>query len=248
MKLNDAADTLSDLEEEQKEQDPFWMPDPLTVELGIKLIPWAEAHILQDWIQRIRHNIALEYGVHLPPVRLRDAADLSPGGYRILLHGDKVGQGKVMVNHLLAIDETGARPEIDGVQILDPIDGNIAYWIEHQNEQKAIEAGYLVVEAVTVLSTHIIKIVRDHIHHLLGVQGTDNLLQALRKTHPAVVEALTLARLDLVDTHNVLCGLLRDDVSIRDLPVVIATLADYGRNTKESKTLMCYVKRALRYE
>ena len=248
MKVDDAAEILSDLQKEQEEKGLFWIPDLLTVELGIQLIPWAETHILQDWIRIIRHNLGLEYGIHLAPVRLRDAADLSPSGYRILLHGDEVARGKVTVNHLLAIDTIGDTPAIDGVQVLDPVDGNLGYWIEPENEQKAIEAGYFVVEAVTVLSTHVSKVAKDYVHHLLGLQETANLLKALRKTHPAMVEGLTLIPLELVDIYNVLRGLLRDDVPIRDLPVVITTLADYGRDTKDTEALIGYVKGALKYE
>jgi flagellar biosynthesis protein FlhA len=246
--MTEPSGNLSNSREEQQKNGLFWIPDALTIELGIQLVAWAEAQILQDWIKRIRQDIGFEYGIHLPPVRMRDAMDLSPNAYRLLLHGCEVAQGRVMLNHLLAIDEQGDKLPIDGVEVLDPVDGNIAYWIESSNQQRTMEAGYLVVDAVDIIVTHITKIVKSHLHHFLGLQETRNLLKALRKTHPAVVESVALTCLGLVDIQNIFCGLLRDHVSIRDLPVVLTTIADYGRDTRDMETLIRYVKQALRYE
>ena len=246
--MTEPSGNLSNSREEQQETGLFWIPDALTIELGIQLVAWAEAQILPDWIKRIRQDIGFEYGINLPPVRMRDAMDLSPSAYRLRLYGCEVAQGAVMLNHLLAIDDKGDKPPIDGVEVLDPVDGNIAYWIESSNQQRTMEAGYLIVDAVDVMVTHITKIVKSHLHHFLGLQETRNLLKALRETHPAVVESVALSCLGLVDIQNIFCGLLRDHVSIRDLPVVLTTIADYGRDTRDMETLIRYVKQALRYE
>jgi flagellar biosynthesis protein FlhA len=238
----------SSSESGQVQNDLFWIPAPLVVELGSQLAVWVQSQqILQEQIKNLRQEISREYGVPIPPVRLRGATDLSPNSYRIFVYDNEVAKGEIMFDHLLAIDKEKSKRPIGGIEALNPIDGVAAYWIESSNQQYALEAGYRVVDAASVLVTHLARVIKDHLERFLGLQETQNLLDTLRVTYPAIVDALGRTLLDSVDIYNVLKTLLRDRVSIRDLPLVFTTLADHGRGTKEIDLLVRHVRQTLRY-
>ena len=227
----------------------FWIPPPLAVELGSQLASWAQSQssILQTQLELVRQQIGMEYGVPVPQVELRGATDLSANSYRIFVYANEVAHGDILFDHLLAIHKEKGTPLIDGIEALDPVGGATAYWISSASQERAVSAGYRVVDAASVLATHLGRVVKEHLERFIGLQETQALLDALRDTSPAVVASVEKTQLDLVDVYNVLKALLKDRVPIRDLPLILTVLADHGRHTTEIDLLVRQVRQALRY-
>ena len=222
--------------------------DLLGIEMGYGLIRYVDASQGGDFLDRIksiRRQIALELGLIVPPVHITDNLQLNPRQYAILLKGVEIARGELVQDHLLAINPGTAREEIQGVPTVEPAFGLQARWIKSQDRERAQLAGYTLVDPATVLATHLTEIIKSQAYELLGRQETKNLLDAVAKTHPKVVEELVPKVLSVGEVQKVLQNLLKERVSIRDAVTVLETLADFGGYTKNVAALTEYCRQAL---
>ncbi len=222
--------------------------DILQLEVGYGLIPLVDESQEGDLLERIRgirRQFAIDMGMIIPPMHVRDNLQLKPDEYALLLKGVEIARGEVMVGHLLAMDSGAARREIEGIPTREPAFGMPAVWIPEDRRDDAQLAGYTVVDPSTVIATHLTEVLRSHAEELLGRQDTQSLLDNLAKTNPKVVEELVPNLLPLGIVQKVLQNLLRERVSIRDMLTICETLADYAPATKDPDVLTEYVRQKL---
>ncbi|MFJ7648159.1 flagellar biosynthesis protein FlhA [Lysinibacillus sp. NPDC097279] len=221
--------------------------DPIEFEFGYGLIPLVDAAQGGDLLDRvimIRRQLALELGIVIPVVRIRDNIQLQPNEYRIKIKGNEMARGELLLDHYLAMSP-GDDDSIEGIDTVEPSFGLPAKWITEQVKEDAEMSGYTVVDPPSVVSTHLTEIIRANAHELLGRQETKQLIDHLRETHPILVEELTPAPLSTGEIQKVLGKLLRENVSVRNLPIIFETLADYAKLTSDTDILTEYVRQSL---
>lgn len=221
--------------------------DILELEVGYGLIPLVDEEQEGDLLERIRsirQQLALEMGVVVPPLHVRDNLQLKPGGYAILIKGNEVAAGELMIDYMLAMDPGDAKKSIEGIPTTEPAFNLPALWIPEGRKDEASFAGYSVVDLSTVVATHLTEVIRSNAEELLSRQDVSRLLDNLAKTAPKVVEELN-AQLTLGQVQKVLQKLLAERVSVRDLLTICETLADYGPMTKDPEVLMEYCRQKL---
>jgi len=222
--------------------------DPLEIEIGYGLIPLVDSSQGGDVLERItliRRQLALELGIIVPPIRVRDNVQLEPNQYRVKLRGEEIAKGELLVRYYLAMNTGMTEKPLKGIKTKDPAFGLPAIWIKEEEKEEAERAGYTVVDASSVLITHLSELIKSHAHELLGRQEVKNLLDNLRENYPAVVEELVPNILSLGEVQKVLQNLLREKVSVRDLLTILETLADWGTQTKNTDILTEYVRQNL---
>ncbi|PKM80858.1 MAG: flagellar biosynthesis protein FlhA [Firmicutes bacterium HGW-Firmicutes-14] len=222
--------------------------DVLEIEMGYSLIPLVDTNQGGDLLDRvvmIRRQCALELGVVLPPIRMRDNMQLKPSSYVFKIKGVETAGGELMPDHYLAMSSGLIEDGIKGIDTVEPAFGLPAKWISASQREQAELAGYTVVDPSSVIATHLTETVKSHAHEILGRQDVQNLLDNTKKTHPAVVEELVPGLLTLGEVQKVLAGLLRERVSIRDLVTILEVLADHAPATKDIDILIEYVRQAL---
>ena len=220
--------------------------DVLTLEVGVGLIPLVDASQDGEVLERIvsaRKQFAQDLGIVVPMVMVRDNIQLKPGEYQILLKGNAIGKGTLMVDYLLAMDPGDIVDPIDGIKGIEPAYGLEAIWIKTSQKEEASFRGYTVVNCATVIVTHLTRLVEEHAASLLGRQETQGLIDGLRDEYPKVVEEVLAAdRMQLGDVVKVLQNLLNEKVSIRDLLTIFETLADYCQTVKHPDAITRYVR------
>jgi len=222
--------------------------DPIELEIGYGLIPLADPSqggTLLERITVLRRHVALEMGLIVPALRVRDNMEVRPNGYRLKLSGVAVADGEIIPRQLLAMNPGNASAPLRGTQTNDPAFGLPAVWIPEGHKAEAEMSGYSVVDAPTVLITHLGEIIRRHASEILSRQDVQLLLDNVRKTAPAVVEEVVPKALSLSEVHRVLQGLLQERVSIRDFARILSTLADHAGTTRDTDQLIEYVRRGL---
>lgn len=223
--------------------------DTLTLEVGVGLIPLVDSSQDGEVLERIvssRKQFAQEMGIVVPMVMVKDNIQLKPGEYQILLKGNVIGKGNLMVDYLMAMDPGDIFDPIEGIPGMEPAYGLDALWIKEAQKDEATFRGYTVVNCSTVIVTHLTKLIEEHASELIGRQETQNLIEGLKADYPKVVEeAVGADRLNLGDIVKVLQNLLDERVSIRDLLTIFETLADYCRGIKSPEVLTRYVRKAL---
>jgi flagellar biosynthesis protein FlhA len=222
--------------------------EPLEVELGYGLVPLVDSARQGDLLQRIgimRKQLALELGIVIPPARIRDNIQLPASEYVIKLRGTRTASGEILPRYLLALEPSGGAQPIEGIRTVDPGFGLPAIWIAPEQRLDAEAAGYSVVEPSTVLATHLLETIRRNAAELLSRQAVRELLDTLKETHPALVEDVVPGKLPLGTVHRVLQRLLREGVPIRDLVLILESLADAAEQTKDPEILTEHVRRAL---
>lgn len=222
--------------------------DTLELEVGYGLIPLVDEKQDGDLLERIRgirRQFAIDMGLIIPPLHVRDNLQIKPDEYILLLKGVEIARGELMMGYFLAMDSGSAKREIEGIPTEEPAFKLPALWISKEKKDEAQLAGYTVVDPSTVVATHLTEILRSHAHELLGRQDTQKLLDNLAKTHPKVVEELVPGLLPLGKVQKVLQNLLRERVSIRDLLTISETLADFAPMGKDAEILTEYVRRKL---
>ncbi len=221
--------------------------DAIELEVGYGLIPLVDEEQNGDLLERIRsirQQFALDMGLLVPPLHVRDNLQLKPGGYVIRVKGVEVAAAELMVDYLLAMDPGDAKKQIEGVPTHEPAFNLPALWIRSAKREEAQFAGYSVVDLATVIATHLTEIIRSHADELLGRQETQRLLENLARTHPKVVEEVQQL-LSLGGIQKALQNLLRERISIRDMLTICETLADYAPLTKDPDLLTEYVRQRL---
>lgn len=256
-KQENVPQTATEETEEEIEMDQMKSPesvvsllsvDPIEFEFGYGLIPLADANQggdLLDRIVMIRRQLALELGIVIPVVRIRDNIQLQPNEYRLKIKGDEVARGELLLDHYLAMSPGIEDDSIEGIDTVEPAFGLPAKWISEEMKERAEMFGYTVVDPPSVVSTHITELLKAHAHELLGRQETKQLIDHVKESYPILVEEVTPNPLSVGDIQKVLANLLREKVSIRNLPVIFETLADFGRMTTDPDLLTEYVRQAL---
>jgi flagellar biosynthesis protein FlhA len=222
--------------------------DPIELEFGYAIIPLADKNQGGDLLDRvvmIRRQLALELGVVVPVIRLRDNIQLSPNQYIIKIKGVEVASGELMLDHFMAMNPGTADEEIKGIPTVEPAFGLPAIWITESMRDKAEVLGYTVVDAPSIVATHMTEIIRRYIHELLGRQDVQTLVDNVRATYPAIVDELIPKIMTLGEIQKVLANLLREGVSIRDMVTILETLADFAPVTRDPDMLTEYVRQAL---
>lgn len=221
--------------------------DPIEFEFGYGLIPLVDATQGGDLLDRvvmIRRQLALELGVVIPVVRIRDNIQLQPNEYRIKIKGHEMAKGELLLDHYLAMSP-GDDDSLDGIDTIEPSFGLPAKWITEKTKEDAEMLGYTVVDPPSVVSTHLTEIIRANANELLGRQETKQLIDHLRENYPILVEEITPTPLSIGEIQKVLARLLKENVSIRNLPIIFETLADYAKLTSDTEILTEYVRQAL---
>lgn len=222
--------------------------DRLELEVGYSLIPLVDEEQNGDLLMRIRsirRQMAADWGFIVPPLRIRDNLQLNPGEYRVLIKGNEVGRGEIMIGHFLAIDPGEVKYRIEGIPTQEPVFQLPALWIPESKKEEAQIAGYTVVDNSTILTTHLTEIVKTHAADLLSRQDVHKLLENLAQNYPKVVEELTPNLLPLGTIQKVLQNLLREQVSIKDLLTIVETLSDCASLNKDPDLLTEYVRQKL---
>ncbi|MEJ7617740.1 MAG: flagellar biosynthesis protein FlhA [Pyrinomonadaceae bacterium] len=213
--------------------------DLLAIEVGYGLIPLVSTgDSFLSRVREIRRQIARDLGIIVPPVHITDNLQISPREYAILLKGERIAQGELHPDGFLAIDPGAVREVVEGVATTDPAFGMPAVWIRRTDDRdRAMAAGYTVVDPTTVICTHFSEIVKKHAPELLGRQETRCLLDTLAETHPKTIEEATPKVLGLGEIQRVLQNLLRERVPIRDLATILEAITDAGSLTHDVNAL-----------
>lgn len=222
--------------------------DAISLEIGFGLVPLVDQKKngeLLERIRAIRRQVAQDIGVVIPPVHIVDNIQLKPAEYAILLRGNEIARGDLILGYLLAMDPGTAKGKIEGIATREPTYGLPAVWIKERLKEKAMTAGYTVVDPATVLVTHLSQIIRGHAHELLGRQEVQGLIDSVKESHPKVVEELIPGLMSLGAVGKVLQNLLREQIPVRDLVTILETLADWAPSVKDTDLLTEYVRQAL---
>lgn len=222
--------------------------DPLELEIGYALIPLVGEERAENLLKRvtaIRKQIAGELGIVLPKVRIRDNLRLQPQAYRLKLRGEEVAQGELMLDHYLGIPSSDAGEPLPGIPTTEPAFGLPAVWLSERDKARAELLGYTVVDALTVLGTHITEVVRAYAPQLLGRQEVQEMLDRVKRETPAAVDGLVPDLLTLGEVQDVLRNLLRERIPVRDLTTILEVLANSARITRDPDVLAEAVRQTL---
>lgn len=246
------ADELAIQEEAakpQKENIEGLLPlDLIELEVGYSIINVVESTESGDLLERIvsiRKQFALDLGIIIPSIHIRDNLQLAPGEYRIMVKGNKIAGGELRSDCYLAMDPGNTTSQVEGIKTKEPAFGLDALWISKMQKDDAEMAGYTVVDLPTVMATHITEVLRGHAHELLGRQEADSLIESFKKQYPKIVEELVPDILPLGGVVKVLQNLLKEQVSIRDLRTIFESLADEAVKTKDTELLTESVRKSL---
>lgn len=222
--------------------------DDIELEFGYGLIPLADISQggdLLDRIVMIRRQIAMELGLVVPIVRLRDNIQLNPNEYIIKIKGIKISKGEVYFDHYLAMDSGMGEGSIEGIDTVEPAFGLPAKWITEKEREKAEIFGFTVVDPPSVIATHLTEVIKERAYELIGRQDVKTLIENVREEYPAVVDEVVPKVLSLGEVQKVLSNLLREQISIRDMVTILETLADYGGITSDTDLLTEYVRQKM---
>ncbi len=222
--------------------------DMLELEVGYGLVNLVDNDKNGDLLERItgiRKQFALEMGIVVPPLRIRDNLELKPGDYQVLLKGVSIASGSLMVGHLMAMDPGNVTDKVKGIPTKEPAFGLDAMWIPSSEKDRASYAGYTVVDLSTVIATHLTEVVRVHCAELLGRQELQTLLDGIKQTAPKVVEDLIPNVVSVGVVLKVLKNLLREGVSIRDLKSILEAMGEMAPYQKDPVLLTEHVRSVL---
>ncbi len=222
--------------------------DPIELEFGYGVIPLADINQGGDLLDRvvmIRRQLALELGMIVPIIRLRDNIQLSPNEYQIKIKGVEVANGELVLDHFLAMNPGHIEEELDGIKTTEPAFGLPALWLNEAQRDKAEMLGYTVVDPPSIIATHLTEIIKKYAHELTGRQEVQVLIDNIRQNYPVIVDELIPKLMSVGEIQKVLANLLKESVSIRDMVSILETLADYAPITHDTEMLTEYVRQAL---
>ena len=223
--------------------------ETIEMEFGYNLIPLVdESHggTFVDKVVMFRRQFAMETGVVIPSVRMRDNIQLGSDEYVIQIRGEQVASGTLRTDGLLVINPAGDEFAVEGTDTVEPAFGLKARWIAPEKRMDAEMAGYTVIEPAAVMMTHLAEVIRRHTAELLGRKEVNSLLDMVKKHNPSLVEELVPAKLAVGDLQKVLQNLLREKVPIRDMVTILETLADHAGRTKDVDLLTEFVRQSLK--
>ena len=254
MKSQKAA-AMKPVEEKPKEAkkaeeniEDYLQVDNLELEIGyglISLVDESQGGDLFNRITNLRKQLAIELGIIIPPIRVRDNLQLEPNQYVFKIRGNIIASNWLMVDRYLAMSPSTVEKEIEGTKVKEPAFGMPAVWIQEQHRIEAEMYGYTVVEPASVLSTHLQEILRLNAEKILSRQDTKKLIENLKKEYPAVIEDMNPENLPIGTVQKVLQSLLKEGIPIRDLVTILEALIDYAKVTKNVDVLTEYVRHSL---
>ncbi|HET9029309.1 MAG TPA: flagellar biosynthesis protein FlhA [Candidatus Aquilonibacter sp.] len=227
---------------------PLLSYDPMELEIGFGLIPLVDVNQGGDLLERItliRRHAARDLGIVIPPIRVRDNLQLRPNSYTVKIYGLDVATAEVMVSRLLAMNPGTATAPIDGIPTTEPAFGLPALWIPENARAEAEMAGYTVIDPTSVIATHLTELIKSHAPDLLGRQEASALLENIKSHYPVVVDELVPGLLTVGEVQRVLQNLLRERIPVRNLVMILETLADAARVSKDIDFLTEKVRSAL---
>ncbi|MEA3241289.1 MAG: flagellar biosynthesis protein FlhA [Pseudomonadota bacterium] len=249
-------DHLKAMEEDKEEQvsetpeqvETLLGVDSMELEVGYGMIPLVDASQGGDLLERIkmiRRQFVLDMGFILPSVHIRDNLQLKPNDYILKVKGNEVARGEVMVGYCLAMNPEDEAPSLEGIPTKEPAFGLPALWIEERQRERAQLAGYTVVDASTVVATHLVEKIREFAHELMTRQDVQKLVNNLSREYPQVVEDLVPGMVPWGTLQKVLQNLLREQVPIKDLMTIIETMSEYTMQIRDADVLTEYVRQDL---
>jgi flagellar biosynthesis protein FlhA len=241
-------------EQVQEEQGPppvekLLTVDTMELEVGYGLVRLADPSQggdIPERITMIRRQLAVELGLIVPPVCIRDNMEFEPNAYRVKIRNNVVAEGKVYPGHYVAIDTGMAAGELNGTPTKEPALGMDAWWIDESEKERAETLNYIVVDASSVMATHLTEVIKSHAEELLTREETNHLLDQLKEKSPKLVEEVVPGAIKPGELQKILQALLRERVPIRDLETILETLSDWAPRTKDPEVLTEYVRNALR--
>jgi flagellar biosynthesis protein FlhA len=222
--------------------------DPMELEIGYSLIPLVDKDQEGDLLTRItqiRKQQAMQMGLVIPPIRIRDNIQLKPNEYVVKIRGNEIARGDLRMGHYLALNPGTATEKVDGIPTKEPTYGLPAIWVSQKAKDRAENAGYTVVEPTAVLATHLVEMIKNNAHKLLTRKDVNTLIENLKADNPTVVEELIPNLMTVGSVHKVLQRLLKEAIPIRDLGMILETLSDYAPMTKDTDVLVEYVRYSL---
>ncbi len=220
----------------------------LELEIGYALIPIVDTEQggeLLDKIRAIRKQVAMDLGIVVPPMKLKDNLQLKSGEYVIQLKGIEVGRGDLLMGHVLAMSPDGAEKPIEGTPTREPVFNLEAYWIKEADREKYVAEGFTIVDHPTIIATHLTEIVRNNAHELLTRRETQKLIDSIASVHQKVIEEITQNQVNMGSVQKVLQNLLREQVSIRDLVTILEAIADCCSSIKDPDVITEYVRQRM---
>lgn len=227
---------------------PLLQMEAIELEFGYGIIPLAEPTQGGDLYDRLimtRRQIAIELGYVVPIIRLRDNIQLDSNQYLIKIRGNDVAGGNIVFDHYLAMSVGEIEGEIEGIETVEPAFGMPAKWIIADNREKAELMGYTVVDPSSVISTHLTEIIKRHSYEIITREDVKQLIDNIKETNPTLVDELVPSVLSLGDIQKIFSNLLRENVSIRNMVVILEALADYATSTRDLSILTEYVRQRL---
>jgi flagellar biosynthesis protein FlhA len=220
----------------------------LELEIGYALIPIVDADQggeLLDKIRAIRKQMAIDVGIVVPPMKLKDNLQLRAGEYAIQVKGVEVGRGELLLGHVLAMSQEGSEKAVDGIPTREPVFNLEAYWIKETDRERYAAEGFTIVDHPTIIATHLTEIVRNNAHELLTRRETQKLLDVVSTMHQKVIEEITQNQINIGVIQKVLQNLLREQVSIRDLVSILEAIADTSSSIKDPDIITEYVRQRM---
>jgi flagellar biosynthesis protein FlhA len=227
---------------------PLLQVDPIELEFGYGIIPLADPNQggdLYDRLVMIRRQIALELGVIVPIIRLRDNIQLDSNEYLIKIKGNDIASGNIVFDHYIAMSPGSVEGKIEGIDTIEPAFGLPAKWIKSDLREKAELLGYTVVDPSSVISTHLTEVIKRNAQDLLSREDVKQLVSNIKDNNAALIEELIPGLMGYGDIQKVLMNLLKEGVSIRNLPTILETLADFSKSTRDVNILTEYVRQRL---
>ena len=222
--------------------------DPIELEFGYGIIPLADTSQGGDLLDRvvmIRRQLAIELGMIVPVIRLRDNIQLAPYEYSIKVKGVEVARGELQNDCVLAMDPGTADGDLQGKKTIEPAFGLPAVWIPIKDKDRAEMKGYTIVDLPSIVATHLTQVVKTNAYKLLGRQEVQTLIDNVKEKNPVIVDELIPKIMTIGEVQKVLSHLLKEEICIRDMVTILETLADYAVFTKDTEVLTEYVRQAL---
>lgn len=223
--------------------------EQVRIDFGYSLIHLVDERSGGSFLDRVvmfRKQYAMDMGMIIPPVQLKDSGSLNPNQYAIFLKGEEVARGDVLVDHYLGLAPSLEEDIVDGIETIEPAFGIKAKWISEDKKVKAELMGYTLIDPTSVIITHLSEVIKTHAHELLSRAEVHNMLENLKKVNETVVNEIVPNSVSVNDLQKVLCRLLQEGIPIRDLETILETLGDYALKIKDTDMLTEYVRQALK--
>ncbi len=223
--------------------------DPIEMEVGYSLIPLVDETTGGSFIDRIvmfRRQFAVEMGMVIPSVKLRDNGYLNPNEYVIKIKGEEVARGEILVDYFLALEPVGVSGTIDGIDTIEPAYGIPSKWITRDKKEIAEIYGYTVIDPLSVLVTHLSEIVKKYAHELLSRQDINQLLVNAKKINETIVDEVVPNLISYGNLQKILGNLLKESIPIKDIETILETVSDYAASIKDTEMLTEYIRQALK--